>query len=461
MTRIHLRSRFGAFAGTIARTGLALCVAAVFGTARAEIVVPVTSVFTSPPNPVGAGARAAGLGAAFIGLADDATAASWNPGGLTQLQRPEMSAVARVTSQLDRLGAGERRAVVNDIDTTFGVEGGTDSFAEASLDYLSAAVPFSVSGRNVVLSLNYQQTYSFQGDFHYHATSTNTDSVTDVNVHLLQQGGVDAVTAAGAIEPIAGLSIGMTLNFWRDGLSRPFAWRQYYTDAGSLLFSGDPTPIEFESHSRATYKNFTAFSTSFGILWQVGGGVALGGVYKTGFRAHADRVLEFLPSGDKYRDGPRFDFPPAYGAGVSWRLTDALTLSSDFTYVEWGQFRSIDVTGAETLVTGDRATEYSTAGVFTERLGLEYVWTMPWARLAARGGLFHDPEPSRGAPQSFYGGSLGFGATFAHTSIDLAYRGRVGLDIENSTVATQFVQIPSVKADEIEHAWYLSVVQYF
>lgn len=41
----------------------------------------------SSPNPVGSGARAIGMGGAFIGIADDATAASWNPAGLIQLEK--------------------------------------------------------------------------------------------------------------------------------------------------------------------------------------------------------------------------------------------------------------------------------------------------------------------------------------------------------------------------------------
>jgi hypothetical protein len=47
----------------------------------------------SSPNPVGSGARALGMGGAFIAVADDATAASWNPSGLIQLERPELSIV--------------------------------------------------------------------------------------------------------------------------------------------------------------------------------------------------------------------------------------------------------------------------------------------------------------------------------------------------------------------------------
>jgi len=45
------------------------------------------------PNPVGPGAKAMGMGGAFISVADDATAASWNPGGLLQVLRPELSLV--------------------------------------------------------------------------------------------------------------------------------------------------------------------------------------------------------------------------------------------------------------------------------------------------------------------------------------------------------------------------------
>ncbi|MCK5503985.1 MAG: hypothetical protein KAJ10_02425, partial [Thermodesulfovibrionia bacterium] len=48
---------------------------------------------SSSLNPVGSGARATGMGGAFIGVADDATAASWNPAGLIQLEKPEISAV--------------------------------------------------------------------------------------------------------------------------------------------------------------------------------------------------------------------------------------------------------------------------------------------------------------------------------------------------------------------------------
>jgi hypothetical protein len=41
----------------------------------------------------GSGARALGMGGAFLARADDATAASWNPAGLSYLRLPEVSLV--------------------------------------------------------------------------------------------------------------------------------------------------------------------------------------------------------------------------------------------------------------------------------------------------------------------------------------------------------------------------------
>ena len=42
---------------------------------------------------LGSGARAHGMGGAFLARADDATASSWNPAGLSYLLRPELSLV--------------------------------------------------------------------------------------------------------------------------------------------------------------------------------------------------------------------------------------------------------------------------------------------------------------------------------------------------------------------------------
>ena len=124
---------------------MVLCFA---GQARAQITQTVE--ISSSPNPVGSGARALGMGGAFIGVADDATAASWNPAGLIQLETPEISIV----------GAYNHRTE----DTTyvaFPEASGPQSVSTYDLNYLSAAYPFTAWNRNMIVSLNYQHLYDF------------------------------------------------------------------------------------------------------------------------------------------------------------------------------------------------------------------------------------------------------------------------------------------------------------
>src|SRR5438105_9553671 len=66
------------------------------------ISLPPSLNFATSPSPVGSGARAVGKGTAFIGVADDATAASHNPGGLVQLERPEVSIVGAYFLRFER-----------------------------------------------------------------------------------------------------------------------------------------------------------------------------------------------------------------------------------------------------------------------------------------------------------------------------------------------------------------------
>lgn len=100
---------------------LALVVASVLFAAtnataqRIEVALPLD---LAPP-----GARSAGMGRAFIGLADDATAAASNPAGLTNLSRPEISYHFRL-DQLDAVrpafgDAGRLRSRTSSVISVF------------------------------------------------------------------------------------------------------------------------------------------------------------------------------------------------------------------------------------------------------------------------------------------------------------------------------------------------------
>lgn len=73
-----------------------------------ELAQPVVNLQFNFSDP---GARSLGLGGAFVGLADDATAAFANPAGLVQLGRPEISLEGRRTSYSTPYTEGGRAEV--------------------------------------------------------------------------------------------------------------------------------------------------------------------------------------------------------------------------------------------------------------------------------------------------------------------------------------------------------------
>ena len=145
-----------------------------------EAQITQTVEIASSPNPVGSGARALGMGGAFIGVADDATAASWNPAGLIQLETPEISIV----------GAFNKRTE----DTTylaFPEASGPQRISTYDLNYLSLAYPFTTPLTNMIFSLNIQHLYDFnkKAKFSYHFADLSPPPLTLNNSVNFDQSG--------------------------------------------------------------------------------------------------------------------------------------------------------------------------------------------------------------------------------------------------------------------------------
>ncbi|MDD4103113.1 MAG: hypothetical protein PHU80_10865, partial [Kiritimatiellae bacterium] len=153
---------------------------------------PSAPPFTAPtifsaPLPSGSGARALGVSGAFTAIADDATAASWNPAGLIQLERPEFSVVYRLKQEYNRHWSGDPDYRVGD-----------DEYFGNALNYMSFVWPFRIMERNMVISLNLQEVFDFTQRFHARfsdrATTRDrqvrdeTTAATVTSQHLLPQG---------------------------------------------------------------------------------------------------------------------------------------------------------------------------------------------------------------------------------------------------------------------------------
>jgi long-subunit fatty acid transport protein len=103
-----------------------------------QAVIPLQLSFSDP------GARSAGLGGAFVALADDATAAFANPAGLVQLVKPEISVEVRNWSYSIPYTVGGRAEgdpSGQGLDVTAGLVKGESTYDTTSLSFLSLVWP--------------------------------------------------------------------------------------------------------------------------------------------------------------------------------------------------------------------------------------------------------------------------------------------------------------------------------
>ncbi len=424
------------------------------------------------PNIIGSGARALGMGGAFIAVADDATAASWNPGGLTQLERPEVSIVYGFERRRENLNGGLAPWVTGRNETEL------DAVNYASIVY---PVPLPLlGGRNLVLSLNYQRRYDLKRslDFRWYNNALirptpglpGRSIVAGYTYHFRAEGTLSALTPAAAIEITKRLSVGLALNLYRDAFGEN-RWEEKNSSLVSL--NGDISQTSRHAYLRE-YEDFHGENYTLGLLWNATDRLSVGAVYHTRLKANAllTQTSWSLTQGSprvQKTTSWRFDFPEAYGLGVAYRFPgDKLTLSADATLRCWSHFRSIGPKGKETSpVSGKETSQSHIRDLYTVRAGFEYVFVdktkfvqnfMP----SIRGGLFYDPEPAESDPVDVYGVAVGLGVLIKdRVNLDFAYQFRYGNHARPDTFPSTRYGVSVADAKIRQHQFLVSTVIYF
>jgi len=410
----------------------------------------------SSPNPVGSGARALGMGGAFIAVADDATAASWNPGGLIQLERPEVSVV----------GEG----FVREEENSFGTHpeaSGDERTTATRLNYLSAAYPFTFWGRNMIVSLNYQGLYNFDRDWSLLFIQEVTDLSVDQQVDYRQDGDLYALGLAYAIQITPTFSLGLTLNIWDDEFLDD-EWKAVNHQYGSGTYRGERFLFDILTVDRYS---FSGINVNLGFLWYVTPKLTLGAVLKSPFEADLDHESSFSSSmifpedparnsstHTTTRSKEKLEMPMSYGVGLAYRFSDAFTVACDLYRTEWDDFVLTDAHGNKTSpVTGESVDESDIRPTVQVRLGAEYlIIGKEEVVVPLRGGVFYDPAPAKGSPDAYFGFSLGTGVAWGRAIFDVAYQYRYGKDVGTSLLRDlQFSQ------DVREQTVYASLIWHF
>ncbi len=393
------------------------------------------------PNPVGSGARAMSMGGAFIAIADDAAAASWNPGGLIQLEKPEMSAA---------FGYVHRR------ENNTSEFSGNQSIQGSDLNYLSVAYPFELGQkrRNMVMSLNYQRLYDFNRE--WISTDKNTSK------KYTQKGDLYALGLAYCIQVTKDFSTGVTLNYWGDSLFKN-KWEQSYHYEYVYGKNNDKSITDGQGELY-----FKGWNMNIGFLFRIGEHWTMGGILKTPFtgsiwhtvienRINVDSAGSTCCPDSSFQEGEqKLYMPLSYGIGLAYRFSDNFTISADIYQTQWNDFKLETTTGEKVSPITGKDTKSDSTTWF--RLGAEYLIVGEKIAIPLRIGIFYDPAPAEGSPDNYYGFSLGSGISCKWFSFDVAYKFRFGNNVNRSMfddTLTDFSQ------DVREHTVYMSFIYYF
>ncbi|MGA1842802.1 MAG: outer membrane protein transport protein [bacterium] len=412
----------------------------------------------SSPVPVGSGARALGMGGAFIAIADDATAASWNPAGLIQLEKPEFSIVGAYLKRKEEFSSAIHPESSN--------KGKTDN---SHLNYFSLTYPFRFY-KNMVVSINYQRLLEFQRFFNYRwdYSGSGLDLIQDI--HFRQDGYVGALGIAGAVEISPRLSFGATLNIWTDELMWRNGWDEAYTNHSTGKESG--VPVIFDTHYRDEYSCFRGINLNLGLLWEINRFFILGAVVKTPFKATLFHKFSFMqskiygsPVNTTITDPPvnwteevELKMPISYGLGWSMRYSDTMTIDVDIYRTHWSDYILTDDQGNKFSPIDGRPESQSNVKDTTHiRVGGEYLFINQQKRIVVpiRTGLFLDQEPSHGDSKDFYGIAAGAGIAYKSFIVDAAYQLRWGNNVDTGNL------IDTSEADIEDHNFLFSIIVHF
>jgi long-subunit fatty acid transport protein len=341
-------------------------------------------------NRPGSGARAAGMGNAFIAISDDGTAASWNPAGLSQLLKPEFSLV-HSTSRRNRYFEGLRTRDESAVFTTLATGSST-----ADIEFASAAVPFRLFGKPVTLQVGWRRLYQLathvQGDTRRVAVSPTARAESSVRVDATTDGSIDLWSLAGAVGVTNRLSVGWSLDFYRG------QWEELAD------FNEDPGilgPTDFVSSVQ--FDQLSGHALNLGLLLAYPS-VSVGVVYHGPLRGDLSETFSLRSSlleslEESSPPGTELRFPRSLGAGVAWRPRPLLRLALDVTYNEWTQFL-VDETGgspddALSGFDGLPSELSATRDTVSLNVGMEKLFPAKGVYVPLRLGVAYEPQGGR------------------------------------------------------------------
>lgn len=398
--------------------------------------------FGNSPAPIGAGARAMGMGGAFVAIADDGTANTWNPAGMSQLDAPELGISVgyyRRTSQ---------RA------------GGSEDSDQVDVDHLSYVHPSNLFGFQQTFGIAWQRQYDFTFAQSFASNERTVDQSQDTiidsmsSVDVRQRGAFSSLSLSYAIEVSSRLSFGITGHVWRDDLTQNSEYRKDYTYSSedTAIVSGNTIAHTLSTLRIANQVEVQrGHSWALGTMWRPTSALTLAATWKPRYSLHLtdhqqvdETVVNLLNNTTTITPTTNSDideimtFPTAVAVGGAWRWNDLQTIATDITWTRWREY-TLSRAGETTSPVNYYVPPADFHDGYTVRIGYEHILVTPWAMFVPRVGALYEglpgvtEAPSLGAPDQvhattdhYYGATLGL-SMFQRTFIyDVATQLRYG-----------------------------------
>lgn len=411
--------------------------------AQALIFVDTTIQIPNVLDIGGSGARARGMGGAYIAAGDDASALTWNPAGLYSIDKTMM------TLGYDRFSAGGK--------VTFGPLSVPQTGSFGGPGFFSLVSPFRIKGHGFVGGLSYGRTsdeaaniaqdFAFLIDPDGPAPQYDT-TVYNIALRRTYHASFTPVTAGFGTRLSEKLAAGFTIRIINgksvDRLD------QHNQAADFLVPEYYPQRVQYDlAAAIIDSSKFSGVSFSFGFKYNQPK-LLLGAVLKPPYtlRQTTNRTLRAVTTvnglvrqngtGVIFRDGNviEIDMPLMLGVGGAYKPNEATTFSADFEYRPFSG-KDIKIRDSLKLVPGAKDEEFFRTvdpewrNVLILRAGAERILTTSSAIfpvIPVRTGIGFMPVPLANTTNGKPSGSatslnlsLGTGVQWSQFHVDVAY----------------------------------------
>lgn len=297
-------------------------------------------------NFVNPGARSLGMGGAFLGLADDSTAAYTNPAGLGQLSRKEWSIEGRYTDFTTRSVAGGRldgTPTGIGLDTRSGLDIQETDQSVTNLSFISFAIPLehgTVAFYRHELA-NFEAGFQTQGAFVQDINANSPPvvnriqpSTNDIDLEIVNY----AVAGSWRVNPK--LMLGLSLNFYQfdfDTLTQRYT---FDTDLNGVITPLERlTALDYDDAHKARHATQNGddgdFAFNVGLLWQPNDAWSVGAVFRQGPEFDYDIAVPPVGALPGTAGESTFAVPDVWGLGVAYRPNDNWRIGFDAMRVQY------------------------------------------------------------------------------------------------------------------------------